>query len=517
MVATPATLKSYRTGQGDLVELGPEVGRGGEATVYASRDGVRAVKLYHRPNGAQAAKLEAMIAAPPLDPTRSRGHVSLAWPEDLVWDDRGGVAGFVMPLVNRSASVPLYQLYSPKSRRSLAPGVTWRHLVRIAHNVSSAVAALHAKGYVVGDLNESNVLVADNALVTLVDCDSVQVRAGNRLHRCPVGKAEFTPPELQGKDLSTIELRATHDVFALAVLIFMLLMEGTSPFAGVYRGEGEAPGVAGNIRNGHSPYLSSGSLDPSPLAPPFSLLPPHLRKMVRRSLKRRSWWPRPSAIAWRRHLHFVDVQLVSCTLNPGHTYCRHLRRCPWCERLARLGVDAYPAAGAQAAATLPTPPARSQPEVGGPDRPGRKELPAFHRRVPLVTCTLLALAGLLAMLAIERARLDPAAMGLSEWAVMVALASGGVLGAAALLFWAASLAGASARLRRLFERSERVLQAVTIATAAALALTEGAAVVLGTGSALSGDWLLLPAVWSMLLVLVWKAVGRSSSGPPGAG
>ena len=57
--------------------------------------------------------------------------------------------------------------------------------------------ALHERGYVVGDVNESNILVNRGALVTLIDTDSFQVRSAEQVYRCRVGKPEYTPPELQ--------------------------------------------------------------------------------------------------------------------------------------------------------------------------------------------------------------------------------------------------------------------------------------------------------------------------------
>jgi len=95
---------------------------------------------------------------------------------------------------------PVFQIYNPGSRRHELPAFTYRHLLRTAQNLAAAVDVLHAHGYVAGDLNESNVLVADTALVTLVDTDSFQVRdpESGAVYRCPVGKPEFTPPELQG-------------------------------------------------------------------------------------------------------------------------------------------------------------------------------------------------------------------------------------------------------------------------------------------------------------------------------
>jgi len=42
--------------------------------------------------------------------------------------------------------------------------------------LSKAIEAIHYKNYVIGDLNESNVLVKSSALVSVIDTDSFQVR-----------------------------------------------------------------------------------------------------------------------------------------------------------------------------------------------------------------------------------------------------------------------------------------------------------------------------------------------------
>src|SRR5438093_919042 len=84
--------------------------------------------------------------------------------------------------------------------------------------------ALPAKGYGIGDLNERNLLVTTQALVTLVDTDSFQVKAAERVFRCRVGSAEYTPPELQGARFADIDRGPQHDAFGLGVLIFQLLM-----------------------------------------------------------------------------------------------------------------------------------------------------------------------------------------------------------------------------------------------------------------------------------------------------
>jgi DNA-binding helix-hairpin-helix protein with protein kinase domain len=325
------------------VRTGPELGRGGEATVFelAGEPGL-AVKLYHRPGAAHGEKLAAMLATVPAAANDASGHFALAWPRDLVLDATGRTVGFVMPRLDSRLVRPLHQLYHPGSRRQSAPGINWRYLLRIARNLSANLAALHEAGYVVGDLNESNILVDERALVTLIDLDSIQVRTGRKVYRCTVGKAEYTPPELQGKSFRNINRHPSSDVFALAVLTFQLLMEGLHPFSGAYHGDGDPPGLTANIRARRSPYLGNRLLQPAPTAPPARLPGRRIRQLLIRSLISPAF-ARPAARDWQRALDRLEAQLVTCPVNPNHTYGAHMRHCPWCQRLEQLGIEAFPA------------------------------------------------------------------------------------------------------------------------------------------------------------------------------
>src|SRR5262249_61999645 len=93
--------------------------------------------------------------------------------------------------------LPIHTLYSPAHRRATFPQADWAFLIHTARNCAIAFDTVHERGIVVGDVNQSNVLVSDRALVCLIDCDSFQVRANGRLLRCEVGISPYTPPELQ--------------------------------------------------------------------------------------------------------------------------------------------------------------------------------------------------------------------------------------------------------------------------------------------------------------------------------
>ncbi|MBW4615409.1 MAG: tetratricopeptide repeat protein [Desmonostoc vinosum HA7617-LM4] len=334
----------------EIINLSVNLGRGGEACVYTvTSDGTLVAKVYHKPTAAHAEKLKAMLANPPENPTASLGHISIAWPIDLLQaaDSSKSIIGFLMPRIRGMR--PVIDFYNPRTRRQHCPLFNYQYLLRTARNLSAAFAALHNSGYCVGDVNESNILVSDTALVTLVDTDSFQVRDSNHdvVYRCSVGKAEFTPPELQNKVFAQHDREISHDLFGLSVLIFQLLMEGMHPFSGVYQGAVEPPPYEARIAAGHFTYSRKRHVPylPTPIAPPWEILHPALQELFIRCFEDGHDNPqiRPSAQAWASALAVAEETLVTCSTNPQHRYNNHLHVCPWCERSLRLGGrDPFP-------------------------------------------------------------------------------------------------------------------------------------------------------------------------------
>lgn len=321
-------------------------GVGGEAAVFAVPTTAWAAKAYHQYVPSRGDKLRVMISNPPDDPTAHQGHVSIAWPQDLLLDAQGRVLGYVMPLVKGMRR--MIDFYHPGTRRKECPLFHYYYLVVTARNLATAVRALHRRGYVMGDVNESNILVADTAMVTLVDTDSFQVKepGSGRVHHCIVGSPLFTPREMQGVDFSVVERREEHDLFGLGVLLFQLLMEGTHPFQVRFTGSGEPPELVELIRDGRFPHgVGSAMWQPPPLAPPFGMLDTRLRGLFTRCFVNGHHDPqaRPTADEWREKLvEAVDI-LVLCKVNPNHRYWPHVKKCPWCERAAKLGGrDPFP-------------------------------------------------------------------------------------------------------------------------------------------------------------------------------
>jgi WD40 repeat protein len=341
-------VRTERTGK--IFDLHEPFRSGGEGAIYEVPYYPNLVaKVYHaqRRTPERIAKLQIMVAHPPVNPTEHLNHPSIAWPTELLRDTATNqLVGFVMPRVRQM--LPLSEVYNPRARRRQLPLFNYRYLVRTARNLCAAVQAVHQAGYVIGDLNESNVLVSDQALVTLVDADSFQVRDPKTgvVYRSLVGKPEYTPPELQGCSFADVDRQPEHDAFALAVLIFRLLMEGFHPFDGVYRGRGEPPEMGARIRNGYFPYARGRTgIEPSPLAPPFEMLHPDLQALFVRCFEEghRNRRVRPRVEDWLEALEGAEDALQQCGQNEQHYYWVHWSGCPWCARQQALGGrDPFP-------------------------------------------------------------------------------------------------------------------------------------------------------------------------------
>lgn len=327
------------------------LGQGGEAAIFGVMSQVAGcpalvAKLYHRPTPEHFAKLAAMIANPPCDPMASAGHVSIAWPIDrvLATGAEQRFLGFVMPRVDKA--LPIFEFYNPRSRLQRCPLFHYGYLLRTARNLAAAVRAVHERNYVIGDFNESNVLVNNQALVTLVDTDSFQVVDNGRTYRCPVGKPEYTAPELQGVNFPDVDRVAAHDCFGLGVMIFQLLMQGIHPFAGRYTGTGEPGGLAERIAAGHWPYGGDrgGSYAPNPHAPLWSSLPPMIQHLLHDCFEVGHHEParRPAAAQWQGALDQAETQLTTCRDNTQHLYAESGAGCPWCVMHKRQKRDPFP-------------------------------------------------------------------------------------------------------------------------------------------------------------------------------
>jgi len=332
-----------RLGKGGSFTVGGQLAKGGQGAVYDVKGDPNVVfkRVY---DGALAKapefrdRVQAMVNQPPQTRESRSGHLVLAWPTDLVFDGKRFV-GLVMPKLDVGNGVELHIVANPSDREDPGPHAprwvthwTWKYLLHTASNLALATQLLHDKGYVIGDFNERNIIVQPDARVTLVDCDSMQVKVpSGRYFLCTVGRPEFTAPELLGVDLHKTPRQPSSDLFALAVHIHQLLLEGLHPFDGFWREEGDKPSRTQLARQGAYVHGRGQRLVAPRHTVPFDVLPRSTRKLFVRAFVDGARDPaqRPTGSEWRKELQALAKRLRTC--KAGHDYPRAAgRRCPWC-------------------------------------------------------------------------------------------------------------------------------------------------------------------------------------------
>jgi DNA-binding helix-hairpin-helix protein with protein kinase domain len=320
--------------------LGQQLGTGGEGAVFEIATAPDFVaKIYHKPPHAQAAdKLRAMVGLAREDLLRVA-----AWPTATLHERPGGPpVGLMMRRIKDFKEI--HTLYSPAHRKTVFPQADWRFLLNAAENCAAALANLHQCGVVVGDVNQSNVLVAASGIVALIDCDSFQVQVRGHTYPCEVGVPLFTPPELQNTSFRGLIRTLNHDRFGLAVLLFHLVFMGRHPFSGRFLGRGDMPieKAIAEYRFAYGRLARNCEMQPPLHALPLSALSPSVADLFERAFGTHSSQgnARPTGVEWYNALKAFRASLRACPADPGHYYAPHLSSCPWCD-LVRQGAPNF--------------------------------------------------------------------------------------------------------------------------------------------------------------------------------
>ena len=147
----------------------------------------------------------------------------VCFPCDVLLNERGEFCGCLMPLPD------------------------WKKpdMVIITQNILDAIKYLHDNGVIIGNLIPENIMFTSTEDIYFIDADAWQYRE----FPCPDGEVYCTPPELQGKDFRTFLRTMGNENYAVASLVFMLMMQGYPPYASFER---DMPDE--EIRAGKFPY-----------------------------------------------------------------------------------------------------------------------------------------------------------------------------------------------------------------------------------------------------------------------
>ncbi|MDN5313983.1 MAG: hypothetical protein PWP10_2729 [Clostridiales bacterium] len=314
--------------------------RGGEGCVYDVIGKPELVaKIYH-PAGrtnARLRKIKAMLDHPPQVSTKNQ----TTWPIDILNDLSGSFIGFLMPRIKNVTKIDILYSYDNRARHQ------WKWYIQTAQNLCAAVNSVHECGHCIGDMNPANICVEESTgLVTLVDTDSYHINSPDgKIYPCVVCMPAYVPSELHklmridGFDLRSTTLSTFSqqtDLFALAIHIFALLMNGCHPYACTVPDGLSAShfNLIKNIERGYFPFVKSADQVGIPkYAPYLTILPERLKKLIIRVFTAGSANPelRPSCQEWYDALEELENQLVICTVNGKHQYSQQESSCPWCK------------------------------------------------------------------------------------------------------------------------------------------------------------------------------------------
>ena len=328
-------MTKVKTSDGQIFQLGPLLGKGGEGDVYhVVNNPHMAIKLYKKQAAERKDKIHAIVANKYHELTSY-----VAFPIDTLFDLNNTFIGFTMRKMTDVK--PIHMLYAPSSRKQNFPHADFRFLLRTALNIARAVADIHTTGCVIGDINQSGILISNRATVTFIDSDSFQITLGSLIYRCPVGVVEYTPPELQGSKLETIDRTCHHDTFGLSVVVFLLLFMGWHPFSGRYLGSGEMP-IEKAIREKRFAYSTHQHIQMQPprFAPRLTDLPRDITDSFEQAFIG-SPSQRPSAAQWVDMLQQMENNLIPCQVTLGHHYSLAAPSCPWCRLDSLIGKPLF--------------------------------------------------------------------------------------------------------------------------------------------------------------------------------
>lgn len=201
------------------IKLGAEIAAGGEGIIYTTNTPYVA-KIYKKENNTKRKyeKIKLMLS-------KKIKCEGICYPVEVLYNYNKEFVGYMMPKakgkeLQKSIFIkPLFLKNFP----------TWkkRDTVELCITILKKIKYLHDRNIVMGDINPANILVVSPKEVYFVDTDSYQVEN----FPCPVGTNNYTAPEIQRKHFSGFLRTMGNENFAVATLLFMIMLPGKPPYS----------------------------------------------------------------------------------------------------------------------------------------------------------------------------------------------------------------------------------------------------------------------------------------------
>lgn len=201
------------------IKLFEAVASGGEGSIFTTNTPYVA-KIYKKEklDKRKYEKIKLMLS-------REIKFEGICYPVACLYNKDKQFVGYLMPKANgkelqKSLFIkPLFLKNFP----------TWkkRDVVELCVTILEKIKYLHDRNIIMGDINPANILVVSPKEVYFVDTDSYQIEG----FPCPVGTINYTAPEIQRKNFDSFLRTFGNENFAVATLLFMIMLPGKPPYS----------------------------------------------------------------------------------------------------------------------------------------------------------------------------------------------------------------------------------------------------------------------------------------------
>ena len=195
------------------------IGDGGEGSIYKIGNN-QVCKVYKKEKitNTKLEKIRLMLD----NPIKIRG---VCWPKDIIFNEEGDFVGYVM---DQASGKPMQKImFIRKILENNFPDWNKKHLVKLSSCILNKIRLLSMNNVIIGDINPLNILINNENDVYFVDTDSYQIEN----FPSPVGTINFTASEIQNKNFHTFLRTQEHENFAIATLLFMIMLPGKPPYS----------------------------------------------------------------------------------------------------------------------------------------------------------------------------------------------------------------------------------------------------------------------------------------------
>lgn len=219
VTSIPSENDVVTTGNGRKIRLGGSISEGGEGVIF-SVDGNSVAKIYKRENNTRRKyeKIKLMVS-------KKLNFTGICFPSELLFNQYNQFVGFLMP--KAKGKVIRNCVFGKPHLMNNFPNWKKRDTVELSLTILEKIRYLHNHGIIIGDINPDNIMVVSTKEVYFVDTDSYQVDG----FPCPVGTVNFTAPEIQKKHFPDFLRTIGNENFAVATLLFMIMLPGKAPYA----------------------------------------------------------------------------------------------------------------------------------------------------------------------------------------------------------------------------------------------------------------------------------------------